>query len=239
MSTSGGVGQQVAERGAELLGVVDGGRGVDARPGAAPAAAAPSGRGSRAAASKRSASIVRGVAVAAVLEHPREQLLDRLLRAPAPRARPRRRAASAATSAPAARRSGRGTRSRPRAPARPRARGARRRRRRPRPARPRAGSTSSRRTTASSRSNGPGEDVEVEVELGDGHRQPERARRRLGGPMPMRLAHVGERRRGDRARLLGAGGEGRLERRLVGAQLGVALADRREVARPPPRRPPS
>ena len=46
--------------------------------------------------------------------------------------------------------------------------------------------------------------------------------------MPMRSRTSASVPRGDRARLLGAGGEGRLQRRLVGAQLGVALADRRE-----------
>ena len=69
----------------------------------------------------------------------------------------------------------------------------------------------------------PGEDVELQVEVGDGHRL--RVSRRADAHA---LAHLGERRRGDRPRLLGAGGERRLERRLVGAQLGVALADRRQ-----------
>ena len=43
------------------------------------------------------------------------------------------------------------------------------------------------------------------------------------------VAHVGERRRRDLARLLGAAREHGLERRLVGAQLGVALAHRRQL----------
>src|SRR5436190_17524666 len=42
------------------------------------------------------------------------------------------------------------------------------------------------------------------------------------------VADLGERTGGDLARLLGTGGEGLLERRLVGTKLGVALAHRGE-----------
>src|SRR5215211_8877625 len=46
---------------------------------------------------------------------------------------------------------------------------------------------------------------------------------------PHRLAHVGQGLRGDGARLLGPAGEGTVQRCLVRAKLGVALARRREV----------
>ena len=46
--------------------------------------------------------------------------------------------------------------------------------------------------------------------------------------MPMRSRTSASGRRGDRPRLLGAGGERLLQRRLVGAQLGVALLHRRQ-----------
>ncbi len=168
MSTSGGSVSRSPSGGAELLRVVDRGRRVDRD-------AAQLRRQRRRAVEVAALGLEaldqlgRGGAVAAVLEHPREQLLDRLLRRPAPPARRRRRAASAATSAPAARRSGPGTRSPPPAPARPRARGARRRRRRPRRAR-----TSSRldllaQDDRDQQVERPGEDVELEVQLGDGH----------------------------------------------------------------------
>ena len=74
------LGQQVAERGAELVGVVDGDRGLDRHP--------PQFRRQRRRAIEVAAlgleavgQNLRGVAVAAVLEHPRDQLLDRLFRA--------------------------------------------------------------------------------------------------------------------------------------------------------------
>ncbi len=78
MSTGGGIDQQVAERGAEPVGVVGGDRGVD---GDAAQARRQRRRAVEVAARRLEAlaSVVRGVAVAAVLEHPREQLLDRLL----------------------------------------------------------------------------------------------------------------------------------------------------------------
>ena len=54
-------------------------------------------------------------------------------------------------------------------------------------------------------------------------------RRRRGAPDAHALAHVRQRLGGDRPRALGAPGEDRLERPLVGAQLLVALAHRRQV----------
>ena len=101
---------------------------------------------------------------------------------------------------------------------------------------------------------GPAEQVEVELEVGDAHavtvaagpdgelpdasahalartRQVDGGRRlTAGGRGAARradahaLAHVGERLRGDRARVLATGGEDVLQRGLVGAQLLVALA---------------
>src|SRR3954447_25299715 len=48
-------------------------------------------------------------------------------------------------------------------------------------------------------------------------------------PDSHRVANVRERVRGDRPGLLGAGGEHRLDCGLVGPQLGVALANRRQI----------
>ena len=47
--------------------------------------------------------------------------------------------------------------------------------------------------------------------------------------MPIALANVGQGLGGDRAGLLGPGRQRPLDRRLVGPQLRVALADRRQV----------
>ena len=55
------------------------------------------------------------------------------------------------------------------------------------------------------------------------------ARRSRGAPTPIRSRTSASVSRGDRARALGAVREDRLERRLVGAQLAVALAHRRQV----------
>ena len=52
-----------------------------------------------------------------------------------------------------------------------------------------------------------------------------------------RLAHLGEGRRGDRPRLLGAGGEDPLELGLVGAQLARSARGPAPGSRPPRRRP--
>ena len=94
------------------------------------------------------------------------------------------------------------------------------------------------------------EDLEVQLERGQAHGCTGRTARSLGAhPRTVSersldavavtaptwradahpLAHVGERLGGDRARALGAVGEDRLERALVGAQLLVALAHGREV----------
>src|SRR5438477_8695536 len=88
-------------------------------------------------------------------------------------------------------------------------------------------STSSRRIKVSSKSKGPAKTSR------SSSRSARRTEQKLAAasdrPHPHRLAHIGERGRGDRARLLRTAGECVFERGLVRAQLLVALADRAEV----------
>ena len=82
----------------------------------------------------------------------------------------------------------------------------------------------------------PLEDVQVEIELGDrGHAAKQKGRAGGLASRPLRRTDADRRdgprasvSRCDRTGLLRAGAEGLLERRLVGAQLLVALADRRQ-----------
>src|SRR3954471_11746398 len=88
-------------------------------------------------------------------------------------------------------------------------------------------STSSRRTSVSRRSNGPWKTSRSRSRLFRG------IARRLdagpdGGTDSHHLAHLGERAGSDSPGALGALTQGGLERLLVRAQLGVALAHRRK-----------